>query len=141
MDKLNHVLELYSLKINELIQSSQAGIFLTQLLLKIPMLELKNHFVLHWTWAVDIQLMLKFLQLIHDFQTNDTTIRMLIYMFPATSLTAGLRWLAHSDAIPLLRLGQRFRISRSPRRCGRWCQAHNSNWMFNNLKLCLTSSW
>ena len=41
-----HFISHYSLKINELIQFSQAGIyFLTQLLLKIPIFELINLFV------------------------------------------------------------------------------------------------
>ena len=48
---------MYSLKINELNQSSQAGVtfFSTQLLLKIPIFELNYCFEFHQTWAIDIQ--------------------------------------------------------------------------------------
>ena len=39
----------------------------TQLLVKMPVLEINNRFVLHRTSAVEIQSILKFLQLIHDY--------------------------------------------------------------------------
>ena len=47
----------FSLKIKESIQSSQAGVyfFSTQLLIKIPVFELYNHFVFRWTWAIGMQ--------------------------------------------------------------------------------------
>ena len=38
---------LHSIKIIELIESSQEGVFLTQLLLKTPVFELNNRFLFH----------------------------------------------------------------------------------------------
>ena len=37
---------------------------------KKPVFELNNHFVFHLTLAVDIQLIVEFLQIIHDFLTS-----------------------------------------------------------------------
>ena len=76
---------LYSLKIDELIQSSQAGIFFfsTQFLLKMLAFELNNGFVFYGTLAVNMQSILEFLQLIHDCLASDNTIRSFVYIFPA----------------------------------------------------------
>ena len=50
-------------------------IFLTQLLLKILLLEFNDGFVFHKILAVDIQLILEFLQLIHKFLACGNTAR------------------------------------------------------------------
>ena len=77
LDKIYHgikqwktkFMQCYSLEINELIQSSQAGVYLfffsTQLLLKMPMFEFNNCFVFHRTWDVDVQSILEFLKFIY----------------------------------------------------------------------------
>ena len=52
----NILINVISLKINELIQSSQAGVyfFSIQLLLKEPVVELNDRFVFHRTYVVDV---------------------------------------------------------------------------------------
>ena len=55
----------HSLKINELIQSSEAGVyffFSTQLMLKIPMFDLNVSFIFYRTSVINIQWIFEFLQ-------------------------------------------------------------------------------
>ena len=82
---------MYSLKINEINQFSQAGVifYSTQLLLKITTFELNYSFVFHRIWAIDIQLRLEFLQLIYDFLTSNKTVTTSFYMF---SIVRFLLW-------------------------------------------------
>ena len=56
--------------------------FSTQLLLKIPAFELKNRFIFHQIWAADIELILGFLKVIHDFLACSSTVRSPVYIFP-----------------------------------------------------------
>ena len=76
----------YSLKLNELIQFSQAGVFIffsTQFLLRIPIFELNIPFMHYRTIALDIQSLLEFLQLIHNFLPSNITLTPSVYMhFP-----------------------------------------------------------
>ena len=78
----------YSLKINKLIKSSQEEFFLTQLLRKMPVLELKNRLAFHRTWTADIQSILELLQLIHNFLACDNAFTLFFYVFPVASVRA-----------------------------------------------------
>ena len=75
------MLFLYSLKINELIQSSYVGAyFFNSTALKIPVLQINIPFVFHRTRAVDVKLILKFLQLIYDFPASNNTTTLCVYI-------------------------------------------------------------
>ena len=54
--------------------SSKSLFFPTQLLLIIPVFELNVLFVFHQTWAINMQSILEFSQLIHDFLVNHNTV-------------------------------------------------------------------
>ena len=55
-------------------------------MLKIPAFELNVPFVFHRTRAIDVQLILKFLQLIHDFLASNSTVTPSVYTFPVVSV-------------------------------------------------------
>ena len=63
----------------------QELIFSTQFLLKIPVFELNNHLVFHWTWAVDMQSIIELLQLIHNFLTSGNKVRSSVRIFLVVS--------------------------------------------------------
>ena len=94
--------------VNSILTSRSFFFFLIQLLLKIPLIELSNRFVFHRSWAVGIQSIFKFLQLIHDFLANTNSIRR----------GSVAEWLVHSISVPLLRIGEQFWFPCNPDHCG-----------------------
>ena len=71
----------YSFKINKLIYIvKQELFFLTEIRQKESALELNKRFV--FQRAVDIELIIEFIQLIHDFLANDSSVRSPVYTFP-----------------------------------------------------------
>ena len=81
-DNISLLKIMLSLKINELNKSSRAGVyFFNSLPLKIPVFELNNIFVFHRTKDVNIQSIVKLLQLIYDFLTSDNKVRSSVYIF------------------------------------------------------------
>ena len=82
--------------------------FSTKLLLKIPVFELNNRFVFHQTWAIDIQSMHEFLQLIRYFLPYGNTVKSSVYIFPVISVRKVRSW--PSVSILLLRIGERVRF-------------------------------
>ena len=56
------------------------------------MFELNNRFVFHWTWTVDIQLIIELLQLIHDFLTSGNKITSYVYTFLILLITDVSWW-------------------------------------------------
>ena len=71
---------MHFLEINEVIQSSHAGIyFSTQLLLKILVYELNNSFAFHQICDVDKKSKHEILRHIYDFLTSGNKIRSFVY--------------------------------------------------------------
>ena len=56
--------------------------FANQLQLKIPLVELSNHYVFHRIWDVTVKSIIEFLQLIHGFLTNEDKVSSSVYIFP-----------------------------------------------------------
>ena len=77
---------------NNPIFSSRSLFFSTQLSLKIPTFDLNNPFVFHQTGAVDMQSLLEFLQLIHDFLSSGNKVRCSIYVFLVAFITGVSSW-------------------------------------------------
>ena len=73
--------------------STSSLFFSTQLPLKIPVFQLNNLLLFHRTWAIDIQSILEFLQLIHDFLDNGNIFRSRIYIFSVVSVWEAPPWL------------------------------------------------
>ena len=109
---------LFSLKINEPIQSFQAGVYFFQLLLKIPMIQLNNRFEFHRFWALDIQSILEVLQITHDFLASGNKVRSSVYIFHVVSVRDLTLAEWHSASVPLLRIEERVRFPCSPGHCG-----------------------
>ena len=88
LENHNILKQFYPFKINELIQSSQAGefFFSTQLLLKITVFEFNNRFLFHITLPVAMQSKVEFLKLIHDFLTSGNIVRSRVYIFYVVSV-------------------------------------------------------
>ena len=61
--------------------SRRSLLFSTLFFLKIPLFELNNPFAFHRNWSVDIQSMLVFLQLTHDFLPSCKTAKPSVYIF------------------------------------------------------------
>ena len=78
----------------------QEFIFLTQLLLKIPVFELNIPFVFHRTWAIDIQSILEFLQLIYDFLASNNTVIPFVYVFPIVQVLSVKWWSNGYSTVP-----------------------------------------
>ena len=58
---------------------------LKQIKLKIPVFDLNNCFVCHWTSAVDVQSIIKLLQLIHNLLTSGNKVRSSVSIFLVVS--------------------------------------------------------
>ena len=82
----------FSFKINELIQSFQAGVYFFQLLLKILVFQLNNRFEFHRFWAVDIQSVRDILEIIHDFLASGNKVRLSVSVFHVVSVRNMTSW-------------------------------------------------
>ena len=84
----------YSLNINEFLIFSSRNLFFfsTQLQLKIPMFELNHRFVFNRILTVDIQSIIEFLQLVHDYLVCGIKVRSPVYMYRVVSVNEVPLW-------------------------------------------------
>ena len=79
-------------------------------LLKIRVFVIKNHFVFHRVWALDMQSIVEFLQLSHDFLTSGNKIRSSVYIL----LIVSNRMSSGVCSVSLLRVIERVRFPCNP---------------------------
>ena len=94
------------------------GVFFNSTPAENTVFELNNCFVFHQTWAIDVQSILEFEQLIHDFLDSDNIVRWRVYIFSVLQKCTVFSYrsvsvteqFAHSASVPLLRIRERVQI-------------------------------